>query len=123
VKFSDLSFPALPGRRLYNLAWFRYRNFAGTEFQAEGFNLFKNKYYIDELYNHVVVRNLKQLGWVLWKGIDGLLIDGFLNSLGRGTVQWSDRLKKLQRGLVQEYALWVWFGFFVLLVGSWILGG
>lgn len=105
------------------LAWFRYRNFAGTEFQAEGFNLFKNKYYIDELYNHVIVRNLKQLGWVLWKGVDGVLIDGFLNNLGRGTVQWSDRLKKLQRGLVQEYALWVWFGFFVLLVGSWILGG
>jgi len=105
------------------LAWWRYRKFSGTEFEAPVFSLVKNKYYIDELYNHVVVRNLKQIGWVLWKGVDGFCIDGLLNAFGTGTIDWSNRLRKFQRGLVQEYALWVWLGFFMLLVGSWILGG
>lgn len=105
------------------LAWLKYRKFSEKDFASPAFNLMKNKYYVDEFYGHIVVRNLKQLGWLLWRGVDGLLIDGVLNGLGSGALSWSDRLRKFQRGFVQEYAFWVWIGFFGLLLGSWFLGG
>jgi NADH-quinone oxidoreductase subunit L len=101
------------------LAWLKYRNYSGVEFTSPAFNLFKGKYYVDELYDVLVVRNLKQLGWLLWKAVDGLCIDGFLNGLASGSNQLSNRLRKLQTGLTQQYALWVWIGFLIILLSAW----
>ncbi|MDB5039073.1 MAG: NADH:ubiquinone oxidoreductase subunit [Bacteriovoracaceae bacterium] len=112
-------FSSLLGLAGLGLAWLRYRNFSGKEFEAPVFNLFKKKYYIDELYDIAIVRNLKQIGWILWKGVDGLCIDGFLNGLGTGTTRLANRLRGMQTGLAQQYAVWVWIGFLLLLFGAW----
>lgn len=102
-----------------SLAYFRYRNFSGEEFKSSSFNLFKNKYYIDEIYQCVVVRSLKAIGFILWKVVDGGILDGTLNGLASISRSLSERLRKLQTGLAQQYALWVWVGFLLLLVGAW----
>ncbi len=101
------------------LAWFKYRNFNGKDWQSRAFNVPKNKYYIDELYSVLIVRNLKQLGWILWKGVDVLCIDGLLNGTADGAKSLGNRFRKLQTGLTQQYALWVWIGFLILLLGAW----
>jgi NADH-quinone oxidoreductase subunit L len=110
---------SLIGMSGLGLAWWKYKNFSGEEFKSSLFNLFRKKYYIDELYDVLIVRNLKQLGWLLWKSIDGLIIDGILNGTAAGATLFSGRLRRLQTGFAQHYALWMWVGFLILLFGAW----
>jgi len=103
-------------------AWLLYRKFDGKDFEGPAIKIFQNKYYIDEIYQSLIVSNLKNLGLFLWKGIDVLIIDGILNGLGRGANRWGERFRSLQTGLTQQYALWVWVGTLILLLGAWSLG-
>jgi NADH-quinone oxidoreductase subunit L len=112
---------SLIGMAGLGLAWFRYRRFEGVEFESSAFKIFKNKYYIDELYNLLFVRNLKSLGYMLWKGVDGLLIDGILNAFASVSNKVSLRFRRFQTGMTQQYALWVWVGFLLLLFGAWTM--
>jgi NADH-quinone oxidoreductase subunit L len=42
-----------------------------------------NKYYVDELYNAVIVQPIKRLSTVfLWRGMDAGVIDGTVNAVG-----------------------------------------
>ncbi len=100
------------------VAFLRYRNFAGEEFKATAWNVFKNKYYIDEVYDAVVVKNLKRLGDLLWKRLDMATIDAGLNGLASSSQRVSLRLRNLQSGMTQQYAFWVWVGLLILIVGA-----
>jgi len=86
------------------------RSFTGV------YTLLLNKYYIDELYDAVIVRPIKNISvFVLWKGADAGLIDGAVNGLGhlvRGT---SDSLRRLQSGSIRAYAASLFFGVVVIL--------
>jgi len=75
-----------------------------------------NKYYIDELYDWMIVKPLDRLSEkVLWKFIDMKIIDGLVNGTG-SVVQFSGRLLRvIQSGLVQNYALFFVFGVLLLL--------
>jgi len=103
------------------IAYFRYRNFSGKEFEAPGFRLFQNKYYIDELYDTLFIKNFKRIGQFLWKFVDGMLIDGFLNGTAAEAKRLSTRLRALQTGYAQQYAFWVWMGVLIMLIGAYSL--
>jgi NADH-quinone oxidoreductase subunit L len=70
-----------------------------------------NKWYFDEIYDALFVRTAKFGGWALWKGGDGLLIDG-LGPDGVATVTrgLSRQASRLQTGYVYHYA-------FAMLIG------
>ncbi|MGB8840255.1 MAG: NADH-quinone oxidoreductase subunit L [Aliidongia sp.] len=70
-----------------------------------------NKWYFDELYDRLFVRPLMFGGWALWKGGDGLLIDG-LGPDGIATVTrgLSRQASRMQTGYVYHYA-------FAMLIG------
>jgi NADH-quinone oxidoreductase subunit L len=70
-----------------------------------------NKWYFDEIYNAIFVRGAMVGGWLLWKGGDGLLIDG-LGPDGVATVTraLSHQASRLQTGYVYHYA-------FAMLIG------
>lgn len=104
------------------LAYFRYRNFSGSEFHSASLNLFKNKYYIDELYEAAVVQNLKRLGNFLWKAVDQATLDGALNGLANVSNRLGVRLRALQTGWAQQYAFWVWLGLILLIFGAYSQG-
>ena len=57
---------------------------AALERQFSGVHrLLLNKYYLDEIYNAVIVQPIKQLSTgALWKGVDAGLIDGSVNGVG-----------------------------------------
>jgi NADH-quinone oxidoreductase subunit L len=99
-----------------------------------------NKWYVDEVYNFVVVGGTKQfanlLCWFDAHIIDGIvngtafmaralssgsilfdngIVDGIVNLLGRIVEVSSGVLKRLQTGYVQNYALVMAIGIFVLL--------
>jgi NADH-quinone oxidoreductase subunit L len=75
-----------------------------------------NKYYVDEIYDIFIVRRIVDGSVWLWQAFDAAVIDGIVNgvaSLVRGA---GDRLRRVQTGVVGNYA-------FSLLLGAVLILG
>jgi NADH-quinone oxidoreductase subunit L len=80
------------------------------------YRLLLNKYYVDELYDAVVVRPIQWVSTtVLWKGADALLIDGSVNGVGKTVQGTSAVLRRLQSGSIRAYAASLFLGVVVIL--------
>jgi NADH-quinone oxidoreductase subunit L len=74
-----------------------------------------NKYYVDELYQAVVVGPLMWLSRnVLWKVVDAGVIDGTVNGIAHGTTAIGDTVRHTQSGNTRSYAVWVLLGAIVV---------
>ena len=87
------------------------------------YTLFSRKYYMDELYENVIVRT------VLYNGIfracawfDSHVIDGLVNGLARGTGTASTTLRKAETGQLQLYGLTIIIGVIAIIVCLLIFG-
>jgi NADH-quinone oxidoreductase subunit L len=75
-----------------------------------------NKYYVDELYDALFIRPYVALSDFFWKVIDSQIIDGAVNGVGE-LVRWSgSRVRRLQTGNVQAYALAMLVGAICVIV-------
>jgi NADH-quinone oxidoreductase subunit L len=80
------------------------------------YRLLTNKYFVDEIYNALVVEPLKSISTFLWKGLDEQVVDGALVNGSAALVRKaSGLLKYVQTGFVQNYALSILFGLAVIL--------
>ena len=80
------------------------------------YRLVFNKYYIDELYEVLFVKSLKGLGTGLWKGFDDFIIDGTVNGIAY-LIGWiSSVMRRIQTGVVQNYAFSMVIGGVILAV-------
>jgi NADH-quinone oxidoreductase subunit L len=71
-----------------------------------------NKWYFDEIYEVVLVRPVKWLGRLLWKGGDGWLIDGFgPDGVSARVLDVTRNAMRLQTGYLYHYA-------FAMLIGA-----
>jgi NADH-quinone oxidoreductase subunit L len=101
------------------LAWIMYlKNPALPEKLASRFSglyqLIYNKYFVDEAYDAVIVEPIKNGSVFLWRMFDNRVIDGAVNGAA-DLVQWASRnVRKLETGLVQEYALGIVGGVVVI---------
>ena len=87
-----------------------------TRLQAV-YNTLYNKYYVDEIYDAVVVRPIRRTSEaVLWRGIDVTAIDGVVNGLASWLQQGGDVLKRMQSGYTRAYGAWVLLGAFLVLL-------
>ena len=78
--------------------------------------LLLGKYYVDELYNAVIVQPIKKLSsGLLWRGVDAGVIDGTVNAVGLVVRGWSAVLRRLQTGSVRAYAMSFFMGVVVIL--------
>jgi NADH-quinone oxidoreductase subunit L len=78
--------------------------------------LLLNKYYVDELYDAIVVQPLKRVSeWALWKRVDAGLIDGIVNGTGTLVRGSSAVLRMTQTGSIRTYAASLFFGVVVVL--------
>jgi NADH-quinone oxidoreductase subunit L len=67
-----------------------------------------NKYYVDEIYNTVIVRPVMWFSTkMLWRTVDVAIIDGTVNRVAADTRGISDRSRRMQSGNVRSYAGWV----------------
>ena len=107
---------------------------------AGAHRLLLNKYYVDELYDATVIGGTMGSGRSLWsfdrRVVDGAvngtswltvfsawvsgladryIVDGLVNLVGRTTEESSYWFRRLQTGLVQNYALLMLFGIFVFV--------
>jgi len=62
-----------------------------------------NKYYIDELYNLIIVRPFLGLSNIFWKIFDVKIIDGFVNGTASVCRGISMILRRIQAGYIQGY--------------------
>ena len=86
-----------------------FRMFA-KEFKPEGirtglYKVLQNKYYVDEIYNAVIVMPLRRLSDLLYKFFDLVIIDGIVNGSGKFFISLSGDWRKAQTGVIQDYAI------------------
>lgn len=80
----------------------------------------ENKYYIDEIYDAVVVNPLKAIStYGLWKFVDVVIIDGTVNGLAKLVNLIGQGLRQMQPGIIRLYAAFVFGG--ALFIVSWFL--
>jgi NADH-quinone oxidoreductase subunit L len=79
-----------------------------------------NKYYVDELYDAVIVQPIKRISErALWKAVDTGVIDGAVNGAGSFVNGASAILRRVQTGSMRAYALSVFVGV-VLILGYYV---
>jgi NADH-quinone oxidoreductase subunit L len=78
--------------------------------------LLENKYWVDEVYDTVVVRPFMAVSQWLWRVWDAVVVDGFVNGVGYTLELGSGMLKLVQTGFVGTYALWIALGVIALFL-------
>ncbi|HLX08215.1 MAG TPA: NADH-quinone oxidoreductase subunit L, partial [Thermoanaerobaculia bacterium] len=76
--------------------------------------LLANKWYVDELYDAIVVRPLRGLSWVFYRVVDMLVIDGSVRAGAAVTRAGGDLGSLTTTGNVRNYALYFFVGVIVL---------
>jgi len=83
-----------------------YKKYQVTSDETTGFpKLLENKWYIDELYDAVIVNPLQSLGGFLKNIVEKSGIDGLVNGVGKLVSYGSRQLRLVQSGQVGNYIL------------------
>jgi NADH-quinone oxidoreductase subunit L len=75
-----------------------------------------HKYYVDEIYDAAIVRRIVNGSIWLWEAFDATFIDGIVNGVATMVSGAGDRMRRVQTGVVGNYALSLLLGA-VILVG------
>ena len=70
---------------------------------------------MDEFYDFIFVRGTLKTGGFLLKGADGWIIEGVVNGTAAAVKRAGDRLRKVETGYVQEYALGIIVGAIIVV--------
>jgi NADH-quinone oxidoreductase subunit L len=89
---------------------------ADTEERPALVDLSYHKFYFDELYDAMIRKPLDALSVFFYKVIDRLGIDGFVNGLGKGSIEASKGLRLLQTGNVGFYIFMMVLGIISVLM-------
>jgi NADH-quinone oxidoreductase subunit L len=101
-------------------AWTKFSRYERRAEEAQGLSrVLENKWYVDELYNTVVVSPLDSIAGFSKNVVEKSGIDGIVNGVGR-FIQYSARqLRLLQSGLVGNYILFMVLSIVVLFLVFW----
>lgn len=109
---------------LYLIAIFfavnRYKKYQAIHKEENGLEkLLENKWYVDEIYDTIIVRPINSFALFLKNGFEKSGIDGIVNGVGR-FIQYSSRqLRLLQSGQVGNYILFMVMSIVVLFLIFW----
>ena len=109
---------ALAGIGIAMYFWLRNRNAADAMARrfAGVYRLLLNKYYIDEIYDAVIVQPIRIISTgALWKGVDVRGIDLAVNGVGFTVRGSSSILRRLQTGSIRAYAASLFLGAVMIL--------
>jgi NADH-quinone oxidoreductase subunit L len=108
--------PVIAGLLGFLLAWWLYIKSPETpkklaDSLSAPYKLLSGKYFIDELYQAVIVRPLV---WIsdrfLWHVVDEGAIDGTVNGVALVASETGDRLRRVNTGNIRSYATWIVLG-------------
>ncbi|MDQ6758184.1 MAG: NADH-quinone oxidoreductase subunit L [Bacteroidota bacterium] len=99
------------------VAWKKYKTYQTETTEETGFaKVLQNKWYVDELYDAIIVKPLKSLSIFLNNVIERSGIDAVVNGVGRGINYSSRQIRLLQSGQVGAYILMMVIGTIVLFI-------
>lgn len=102
------------------LAWFRFRNYKSREETGLG-KVLENKWYVDELYEKIIVNPLDKLAAFFNSIFEKDVIDGLVNGVGKAVNYGSRQLRLLQSGQVGSYVLLMVLSMLVLFIVQFFL--
>ncbi len=83
-----------------------YKKYVHTQAKTTAITkLLENKWYIDELYNAIIVKPIYAIGHFLKNTIERYIIDGFVNGVGSFLQYSSRKMRLLQSGQIASYIL------------------
>jgi NADH-quinone oxidoreductase subunit L len=97
-------------------AWFRFRNYQRAGEETGLGKVLENKWYVDELYEAIIVKPLKSFGSFLKNVMEKSVIDGVVNGVGKVVNYGSRQLRLLQSGQVGSYVLLMVLSMVVIFV-------
>lgn len=84
------------------------------------YRMLSNKYWIDEIYNLLIVRSIHWISdRVLWRIVDVRIIDGIVNGLAASARNLGGALRLTQNGIVENYAVGIVVG--AVFIFWWLL--
>ncbi|MEI9946153.1 MAG: NADH-quinone oxidoreductase subunit L [Chitinophagaceae bacterium] len=101
-------------------AWSKYKNYQSKESNAFG-KVLENKWYVDELYEKIIIKPLDKLGAFFNSFFEKSIIDGIVNGVGRLLNYSSRQLRLLQSGQVGSYVLLMVLGMLIIFVVQFFL--
>ncbi len=97
------------------LAWWHNKNFVPKE--NNGFaKVLQNKWYVDELYEAVIVKPIQSIGTFFTNIFEKKGIDGAVNGVGKAVNYGSRQMRLLQSGHVGSYVLLMIIGMLILFI-------
>jgi NADH-quinone oxidoreductase subunit L len=97
-------------------AYFKYRKYSPTEEKGLG-KVLENKWYVDELYDSIIVKPLNKLADFFDKVFESQVVDWIVNGAGKAVNYGSRQLRLLQSGHVGSYILLMVIS--MLLIFAW----
>jgi NADH-quinone oxidoreductase subunit L len=97
------------------LAYMQNRNFAFKENKGLG-KVLENKWYVDEIYESIIVKPLQSLATFFNNILEKKGIDGFVNGIGKAVNYGSRQVRLLQSGHVGSYVLLMVIGILILFI-------
>jgi len=86
------------------IAWMRYRNYR-DERETPLARALENKWYVDEIYDAIIVKPLNKLGAFVNTVIERGTIDALVNGVGKAVNYGGRQMRWLQSGQVGNYVL------------------
>ena len=98
-------------------AWKKFSNYQKTDATETGLGkVLENKWYVDELYDSIIVKPIQSLAKYFNNLLEKKGIDGFVNGVGKAVNYSSRQIRLIQTGQVGTYILLMVLGILVLFI-------
>ncbi|MCX6315096.1 MAG: NADH-quinone oxidoreductase subunit L [Sphingobacteriales bacterium] len=98
-------------------AWSRFSKYQKTAEPSTGLgNVLENKWYVDELYEAIIVKPVRAIANFFNEVVEKKGIDGFVNGIGKAVNYGSRQVRLLQNGQVGLYVLMMVLGILILFI-------
>jgi NADH-quinone oxidoreductase subunit L len=98
------------------------KSLAASDESLTGIQKWMNhKFYIDELYHHLIQKPIEAASTLGYNIIDRGIIDGLVNMTGKGVEKSGNLLRRIQNGNVEFYLLYMVIGVILLLVFKFVM--
>ena len=97
-------------------AYFKFKNYEPKEESSAFGKILENKWYVDELYNSILVKPLQAIAAFFNTIVEKKGIDGMVNGVGKAVNYGSRQIRLLQSGQIGNYVLLMVLGILVLFI-------
>ncbi len=98
-------------------AWNKFSQYQKTDKEETGLGkVLENKWYVDELYDNIIVKPVLAIGKYFNNVVEKKGIDGFVNGIGKAVNYSSRQIRLLQSGQVGAYVLMMVLGILILFI-------